>query len=87
MSSKSLIVVVALACLAGLSGCSSTPRHEGWAAKAEAGGAAYDECRDETDTTMRLRGYQIRPLKETPQAEYRKSIFAQCMRRKGYEPE
>ena len=33
---------------------------------------------------MRLRGYPHRPLPETPQFRYRKEIFAQCMRRKGY---
>jgi hypothetical protein len=81
------VILAAAALSVTLSACSSPPRHEGWAAKKEAGGAAYDECRDELDTTMRLRGYPIRPLPETPQFEYRKTIFAQCMRRKGYEPE
>lgn len=75
------------ALLLGLAGCSGPPRHEGWTAQKEAGGAAYDECRDEVDSTMRLRGYPIRPLPETPQFDYRKTIFGQCMRRKGYEPE
>lgn len=91
MFRKSVVVswarVAAPALCALLAGCSSPPRHEGWSAKPEAGGAAYDECRDEVDAVMRLRGYPIRPLPETPQAEYRKSIFGQCMRRKGYEPE
>jgi hypothetical protein len=81
------VILAAAALSATLTACSSPPRHEGWSAKKEAGGAAYDECRDEIDTTMRLRGYPIHPLPETPQFEYRKTIFAQCMRRKGYEPE
>lgn len=87
MSRKSLVVIAAIAATAGLAACSSAPTHEGWTAKQEAGGAAYDECRDEVDTLMRLRGWPTRPSPETPQAEYRKSIFSQCMRRKGYEPE
>lgn len=82
-----LPLAVAFAALVGLSACSSAPEHEGWVAKKEAGGAAYDECRDEVDTTMRLRGYPLHPLPETPQFAYRKTIFGQCMRRKGYEAE
>jgi hypothetical protein len=43
-----------------------------------------DECDEQVDTTMRLRGYPVNPLPETPQFGYRKEIFAQCMRRKGF---
>ena len=79
------LFVVGLFLLPLVVGCAGPARHEGWVAKKEAGSAAFDECRDEVDTTMRLRGYPIHPSPETPQFEYHKSIFAQCMRRKGYE--
>ena len=48
---------------------------------------AFDECNEQVDHTMRLRGYPQRPLPETPQYGYRKEIFALCMRRKGYTTE
>lgn len=70
-----------------LIGCSSA--HDGWTPKSsdEPIKAARDECVEQVDATMRLRGYPTYPLPETPQAEYRRTIFAQCMRRKGYEPD
>lgn len=64
------------------------PRHREWTAKGdETARSAYDECDDELDSLMRLRGYPTNPLPETPQFAYRKAMFAQCMRRKGYEAE
>lgn len=78
---------IILGCLA-LTGCGSTPAHREWTATGEnTATAAYDECDDQVDTLMRLRGYPVNPLPETPQFQYRKSVFAQCMRRKGYEAE
>lgn len=76
-----------IAVLAGmlvLAGCSK-PSYRDWTARSEVGQVAYDECTDEVDATMRLRGYPLRPSQETPQFAYRKEIFAACMRRKGYE--
>ncbi len=67
-----------------LSACGSTPTYREWTATENTATAAFDECTDQVDTTMRLRGYPYRPLPETPQFKYRKQIFAQCMRRKGY---
>lgn len=55
-----------------------------WTATETTATAAYDECIEQVDNTMRLRGYPYRPLPETPQFRYRKEIFALCMRRKGY---
>ncbi|NYZ15285.1 hypothetical protein HL658_22325 [Azospirillum sp. RWY-5-1] len=78
---------IILGCLA-LAGCGSTPTHREWTATGEGTAtAAYDECDDQVDTLMRLRGYPVNPLPETPQFQYRKTVFAQCMRRKGYEAE
>jgi len=75
------------ALFAALAGCSGA--HDGWTPKSsdEPIKAANNECVEQVDATMRLRGYPTYPLPETPQAEYRKTIFAQCMRRKGYEPD
>ncbi|MBP2313025.1 hypothetical protein [Azospirillum soli] len=70
-----------------LAACGSTPTYREWTATETTAPAAFDECTDEVDTTMRLRGYPYRPLPETPQFKYRKEIFAQCMRRKGYSAE
>lgn len=76
--------VAALAAAVVLTGCSGQPSYREWKATEETPMAAYDECGVEVDATMRLRGYPLRPLPETPQAGYRKEIFAQCMRKKGY---
>lgn len=71
-----------------LAACGNTPVHREWSAKGdETARSAYDECDDELDSLMRLRGYPTNPLPETPQFAYRKAMFAQCMRRKGYEAE
>lgn len=70
-----------------LSACGSTPSYREWTASKETPNIAYDECTEEVDTIMRLRGYPNRPLQETPQFRYRKEVFAQCMRRKGYSAE
>lgn len=70
-----------------LAGCSNTTQYREWTATEETPMAAFDDCAIEVDATMRLRGYPLRPLPETPQAAYRKEIFAQCMRRKGYKPD
>ena len=86
MSRKPLVVIAAMLAF-GVAGCSSPPAHDGWKAKKEAAPAANDECREEVDNTMKLRGYPTRPSPETPQYEYRKMIFAKCMTRKGYAPE
>lgn len=77
----------ALSALALLSGCGSPPAYREWTASPDVPTVAYDECTEQVDTTMRLRGYPLRPLPETPQFGYRKEIFAQCMRRKGYTTE
>lgn len=77
----------ALSALVLLSGCSSPPAYREWTASPDVPTVAYDECTEQVDTTMRLRGYPLRPLPETPQFGYRKEIFAQCMRRKGYTAE
>jgi len=77
----------ALSALALLSGCSSPPAYREWTASPDVPTVAYDECTEQVDSTMRLRGYPLRPLPETPQFGYRKEIFAQCMRRKGYTAE
>ncbi|HYD70065.1 hypothetical protein [Azospirillum sp.] len=70
-----------------LAGC-GTPSYREWTASGEPTAvAAFDECGDEVDTIMRLRGYPHRPLPETPQFKYRKEIFGTCMRRKGYTPD
>lgn len=76
-----------LSAVALLSGCSSPPAYREWTASPDVPTVAYDECTEQVDTTMRLRGYPLRPLPETPQFGYRKEIFAQCMRRKGYTAE
>lgn len=71
-----------------LAACSDDPAYREWRADKETAGiAAYDECDEEVDVLMRLRGYPNRPLPETPQFEYRKTMFAQCMRKKGYAAE
>lgn len=70
-----------------LASCGSTPAYREWTATETTATAAYDECTEQVDTTMRLRGYPYRPLPETPQFRYRKEIFALCMRRKGYTAE
>lgn len=70
-----------------LAACGSTPTYREWTATETTATAAYDECIEQVDTTMRLRGYPYRPLPETPQFRYRKEIFALCMRRKGYTAE
>jgi len=67
-----------------LAGCGGGPSYREWTAGKDVPAAAFDECTEEVDTTMRLRGYPNRPLPETPQFKYRKEIFGQCMRRKGY---
>ncbi|AWJ91750.1 hypothetical protein Sp245p_18190 (plasmid) [Azospirillum baldaniorum] len=67
-----------------LAACGSTPAYREWTATETTATAAYDECIEQVDNTMRLRGYPYRPLPETPQFRYRKEIFALCMRRKGY---
>ncbi len=67
-----------------LAGCGGNPSYREWTAGKDVPTVAYDECTEEVDTTMRLRGYPNRPLPETPQFQYRKQIFGQCMRRKGY---
>lgn len=76
-----------LSAMALLSGCSSPPAYREWTASPDVPSVAYDECTEQVDNTMRLRGYPLRPLPETPQFGYRKEIFAQCMRRKGYTAE
>ncbi|MFD1623126.1 hypothetical protein [Azospirillum griseum] len=70
-----------------LAGCGSAPTYREWTASKEVPAVAFDECTEEVDVTMRLRGYPNRPLPETPQYQYRKEIFGQCMRRKGYKAE
>ena len=70
-----------------LLGACSKPSYREWTASKEVGQVAFDECTDQVDTTMRLRGYPLRPSPETPQFSYRKEIFGTCMRRKGYEPD
>lgn len=71
-----------------LAGCGGNPAHREWTAAGDATAtAAFDECDDQVDTLMRLRGYPVNPLPETPQFQYRQTVFAQCMRRKGYEAE
>lgn len=79
---------VLVGAILSLAACGSTPVHREWTAKGdETARSAYDECDDEMDSLMRLRGYPTNPLPETPQFAYRKAMFAQCMRRKGYEAE
>ena len=68
-----------------LAACGSTPSHREWEATEGSATIAFDHCDEEVDATMRLRGYPVNPLPETPQFSYRREIFAQCMRRKGYE--
>lgn len=77
------------AMLAGvlLLGACGKPAYREWTASSDVGQVAFDECTEEVDTTMRLRGYPHRPLPETPHFAYRKEIFGTCMRRKGYEPD
>ncbi|MBP2229463.1 hypothetical protein J2847_002762 [Azospirillum agricola] len=77
----------ALAGLLLMAGCGGGPSYREWEAGKEVPVVAYDECTEEVDATMRLRGYPNRPLPETPQFRYRKEIFGQCMRRKGYSAE
>ncbi|MFS2008351.1 hypothetical protein ACCD06_00530 [Azospirillum sp. CT11-132] len=77
----------ALSAMALLSGCSSPPSYREWTASPEVPTVAYDECTEQVDNTMRLRGYPLRPLPETPQFGYRREMFALCMRRKGYTAE
>lgn len=77
----------ALSAMALLSGCGSPPSYREWTASPDVPTVAYDECTEQVDTTMRLRGYPLRPLPETPQFGYRKEMFALCMRRKGYTAE
>lgn len=79
--------LVCLSALALLTGCGSPPAYREWTASPDVPTVAYDECTEQVDSTMRLRGYPLRPLPETPQFGYRKEIFAQCMRRKGYTTE
>ena len=77
-------VMLAAALLLGACG---KPGYREWTAGNEVAQVAFDECTDEVDTTMRLRGYPLRPLPETPHYGYRREIFGTCMRRKGYEPD
>ncbi|PWC33198.1 hypothetical protein [Azospirillum sp. TSO35-2] len=78
------IAGLALATATLLAGCGSAPSYREWTAGEAVPTIAYDECTEQVDNTMRLRGYPLRPLPETPQFGYRKEIFSQCMRRKGY---
>ncbi len=73
-----------LAALTLLVGCGGPPAYRDWTAGQDVPTIAFDECNEQVDNAMRLRGYPLRPLPETPQYGYRKEIFAQCMRRKGY---
>ncbi|WP_042697079.1 hypothetical protein [Azospirillum sp. B506] len=84
---RQAVLSAALSTVALLSGCGSQPSYREWTASPDVPTVAYDECTEQVDTTMRLRGYPQRPLPETPQFGYRKEIFAQCMRRKGYTAE
>ncbi|AWK88976.1 hypothetical protein [Azospirillum thermophilum] len=70
-----------------LAGCGGNPSYREWTASNHTPNIAFDECTEEVDSIMRLRGYPYRPLPETPQYRYRKEILSQCMRRKGYEPD
>ena len=79
--------IAVLSAILLLSGCSSPPAYREWTASPDVPTIAYDECTEQVDHTMRLRGYPLRPLPETPQYGYRKEIFALCMRRKGYATE
>ncbi|MGF7174242.1 hypothetical protein [Azospirillum doebereinerae] len=79
-----LRIAAALAGLLLLAGCGGGPSYREWTASKDVPTVAYDECTAEVDATMRLRGYPNRPLPETPQFSYRREIFSQCMRRKGY---
>lgn len=73
---------------AALAGCGSSPNYRQWSAKDQTvAQIAFDECEDQVNSTMRLRGYPPKPLPETPQFQYREAIFSQCMRKKGYEPQ
>ncbi|MGQ9368996.1 hypothetical protein [Azospirillum sp. ST 5-10] len=67
-----------------LAGCSN-PNYRDYTATDDSAVLAFDSCDYEIDTVMRLRGYPPNPLPETPQAEYRRVVFDQCMRRKGYD--
>ncbi|MBP2301254.1 hypothetical protein [Azospirillum picis] len=79
--------LAALAAVTLLSGCGGPPAYRDWAAGEQVPTIAFDECNEQVDDSMRLRGYPLRPLPETPQFQYRRAIFAQCMRRKGYSQE
>lgn len=79
-----LWIAAPLAGVTLLAGCGGGPSYREWTAGKDVPSVAYDECTAEIDSTMRLRGYPNRPLPETPQFSYRKEIFGQCMRRKGY---
>lgn len=81
----SLRVVAVLGGVLALGACGGNPTYREWTAKDSTATAAFDECDEEIDAQMRLRGYPNNPLPETPQFKYRKTVFAQCMRRKGYE--
>ena len=81
---KSNVGVIQLSPQTGQTSLISPPAYREWTASPDVPTVAYDECTEQVDNTMRLRGYPLRPLPETPQFGYRKEIFAQCMRRKGY---
>lgn len=83
----SLRIAVLLGGVSLLGACGGNPSYREWTAGTDVPAVAFDECTEEVDTTMRLRGYPNRPLPETPQFKYRKEILGQCMRRKGYTTE
>jgi hypothetical protein len=72
-----------------LAGCGTgeTNPERAWVATASAREVALEDCDDQVDTRMQLRGYPRRPSPETPQFRYRREFFSKCMRDKGYEPD
>lgn len=84
MKQGSVAILLVSALLVSACGSSSEPK---WEATRKAPDIARDECNEQVDVTMRLRGYPRRPSPETPQYGYRTEIFGKCMRAKGYAPE
>lgn len=70
-----------------LAACGSSSSEPKWEATRKAPDIARDECNEQVEVTMRLRGYPRRPSPETPQFGYRTEMFAKCMRAKGYAPD
>jgi len=81
MARASAVVVVVLAAC----GSEVTTRPAPvWVAATDVSQIAANECREMTDVIMRQHGFPTYPAAWTPHQRYRRTVFADCMTKKGY---